>query len=150
MTNEEMLKLIREDRPNQVIHEVVSFKEHEFKDRGVLYDVSVVMEAKIVPIVSERIIIQKMNINLPYPVEAYRKMINLFIGRNSNQYNQFITQYQNDHKCCPKCGSEIYNTTLMSTVFNENTPEEYKDTNKCTCIDCGDRHIVHDRVPKKS
>jgi hypothetical protein len=30
-----------------------------------------------------------------------------------------------------------------------NNKETYKDNNKCTCTDCGDVHIRHDRKPKR-
>jgi hypothetical protein len=30
-----------------------------------------------------------------------------------------------------------------------NNKETYKDNNKCTCTDCGDVHIRHDRKPKQ-
>jgi hypothetical protein len=40
-------------------------------------------------------------------------------------------------------------TTLVGYIFDLNKAEEYKDKNNCTCSDCGDEHIYHDRVPVK-
>lgn len=57
-------------------------------------------------------------------------------------------EYEKQHKACPKCGSEDYTTTLAGYTFNIEHPESYKDLNDCTCHNCGDKHLRHDRVPK--
>ena len=62
MTNDELLEKIRLDRPNQVIHKVVSYKETKF---GYL-DVDVVMEAEFFGTK-----VRNVNMTLPYPVKAY-------------------------------------------------------------------------------
>jgi hypothetical protein len=59
----------------------------------------------------------------------------------------FYREYKSLHKCCPNCGSEGYMTTLLSFALDMDKMDDYKDTNRCTCTDCGDIHIYHDRVP---
>jgi len=67
MTNQEMLELIRKDRPNQKILEVVKVCEPEqFKVKGVEYDVHVVMEVDFFGT-----IVKRVNIVLPYPTKPY-------------------------------------------------------------------------------
>ena len=66
MTNQEMLELIRKDRPNQKILEVVKVCEPEqFKVKGVEYDVHVVMEVDLL----EKG--KRYNLVLPYPTKPY-------------------------------------------------------------------------------
>ena len=65
------------------------------------------------------------------------------------EYEDFMKNYNNLHKCCPKCGSERHSTTLMCYALNMEKKEEYKDLNTCICSDCKDRHRCHDRIPKK-
>jgi hypothetical protein len=62
---------------------------------------------------------------------------------------EFLKKYNEEHLCCPNCGSELHSTTLIGFVMDINNPELYKDKNKCKCCECGDNHITHDRVPKK-
>ena len=70
MDNQELLELIRKDRPEQVIHEVTGFKVHPLsKLCDVKYDVSVVMEVQFYETKTKRV-----NINLPYPVEPYKEL----------------------------------------------------------------------------
>jgi len=64
------------------------------------------------------------------------------------EYEEFMTQYEEKHKCCPKCGSLKYSTTLMGYILNMDKKDEYKDKNDCTCLECGDNHIYHDRIEK--
>ena len=64
----------------------------------------------------------------------------------TNEHDEFITQYNKDHKYCPNCGSERYSQTLVGYILDLDKKEQYKDRNKCTCSHCGDKHIVHDRV----
>jgi hypothetical protein len=58
----------------------------------------------------------------------------------------FMDWYDDEHKYCPKCGSEQYCQTLVGYILDMDNKEAYKDKNMCTCSDCGDNHIVHDRV----
>lgn len=64
-------------------------------------------------------------------------------------YNNFMAQYKLKHKCCPKCGAISHRSTLVGYVFNSDSPDTYKDQNRCTCIECGDIHTTHDRVAKQ-
>lgn len=63
MTKEELLTKIREDRPGQVINEVLSFEKNKFG----WIDVEVDME-----IPYDNIIIHHVRMSLPYPIEVYR------------------------------------------------------------------------------
>lgn len=64
-TNEEMLELIREDRPAQTIHEVTSFRKN---DLG-FYDVNVYMKGDFMGTIVNRI-----KFRLPYPISAYKSL----------------------------------------------------------------------------
>ena len=66
-----------------------------------------------------------------------------------DEYDIFMGKYEEDHQCCPQCGSELYRTTLAGYPLDMNNKESYKDENICTCCDCGDVHIRHDRKPKE-
>jgi hypothetical protein len=65
MTQEEMLEKIRQDRPTQVIHEVILFKENEYG----FYDVKVDMETMFF---ETKILHAKHT--LPYPMSEYEKL----------------------------------------------------------------------------
>lgn len=65
MNNEEMLEKIRQDRPKQVIHEVISFKQNEYG----FYDVNVDMETMFFE--SK---IKHTRVTLPYPYSEYEKL----------------------------------------------------------------------------
>jgi hypothetical protein len=65
MNNEEMLNKIRLDRPNQVIHEVISFKENEYG----FYNVKVDMESMFFDTK-----IKHSKATLPYPFSEYEKL----------------------------------------------------------------------------
>jgi hypothetical protein len=65
MNNEEMLEKIRQDRPKQVIHEVISFKQNEYG----FYDVKVDMETMFFE--SK---IKHTRVTLPYPFSEYEKL----------------------------------------------------------------------------
>jgi hypothetical protein len=65
MSNEEILEKIRQDRPTQVIHEVISFKENEYG----FYDVKVDMETMFF---ESKILHAKHT--LPYPTSEYEKL----------------------------------------------------------------------------
>lgn len=66
-TSEEILQKIRDDRPNQVIHEVISFK----KSMHGFYDVKVDMETMFF---NTTVIHTKCM--LPYPMSEYEKLTN--------------------------------------------------------------------------
>lgn len=67
---------------------------------------------------------------------------------SSKAYDEFIDEYKRLHACCPKCGETGCTTTLVGYILNMDKKEEYKDLNKCICNKCGDKHIMHDRVPQ--
>ncbi len=71
-------------------------------------------------------------------------------SKSSKEYDEFMTEYKKQHKCCPKCGAEGHTSTLVGYCLNMDKKEEYKDKNSCKCTSCGDVHITHDRVPKKN
>lgn len=65
---------------------------------------------------------------------------------SSKQYSEFMREYHNKHKYCPKCGGEQHTTTLVDYILNWDKKNEYKDMNRCVCTKCGDNHSTHDRV----
>jgi hypothetical protein len=69
MTKEEMLDLIRKDRPEQVIHEVISFIKHPLFNYGIEYEAHVVMET---PMFLSKI--KRVHMKLPYPVKPYNDL----------------------------------------------------------------------------
>lgn len=64
-TNDEMLKLIREDRPGQVINEVISFEKNKYG----FYDVHVDMQSQFF---ETKVLHVKMR--LPYPYKKYEEL----------------------------------------------------------------------------
>lgn len=62
------------------------------------------------------------------------------------EYNDFMSEYNLEHKLCPKCGEESHMSTLMGYVLVHGKESEYKDLNRCTCMSCGDSHTTHERV----
>jgi hypothetical protein len=67
----------------------------------------------------------------------------------SDDADEFRKKYSLEHECCPKCGEKNHASTLGGYVLDLRNLEAYKDKNDCECVECGDRHITHDRVPKK-
>ena len=67
----------------------------------------------------------------------------------SDRYNKFMAEYKKAHKACPKCNATTGNVTLMGYILDWSQPQNYKNLNRFTCSNCGDRHTVHDRVPLK-
>ena len=67
MTNEDILTILREERPNSVIHEVKSFNLNEYG----FYDVEVDMEHMFFDTK-----ILHTNQKLPYPYAEYDKLTN--------------------------------------------------------------------------
>lgn len=82
--------------------------------------------------------------NYGYSDEAIEEYI-----RKRKIAEEYQDKYHKDRACCPVCGSKTYTTTLVGYTLNVDSPELYKDENDCTCHDCGDKHIYHDRVPMK-
>lgn len=68
---------------------------------------------------------------------------------HEKMYNDFMDQYHQDHKVCPKCGSKRAITTLVGFVLDLRTPEKYEDLNSATCLKCGHEHTVHQRISVK-
>lgn len=64
----------------------------------------------------------------------------------TDDYGEFMEWYENEHALCPKCGSSEYYTTLVGFILDFNKLEEFKDKNKCTCIDCGNIHLRYNRI----
>ena len=64
----------------------------------------------------------------------------------TEDYEEFMEWYENEHALCPKCGSSEYSTTLVGFNLDFNNLEDFKDLNNCTCIDCNDTHKRHSRV----
>jgi|LakMenEpi05May12_1017382.scaffolds.fasta_scaffold20392_1 hypothetical protein len=67
LTNEEVLELIRADRPGQVIHEVTSFKQGT--KPGYDWEINVVMEGDFLGTT-----IRRVNMQLPYPLKTYKDL----------------------------------------------------------------------------
>ena len=65
------------------------------------------------------------------------------------RHKDFMNEYHAEHKECPKCGSNRYESTLFGYILDTSKPEEYKDLNSAKCLDCGDVHTIHERVTIK-
>ena len=63
-------------------------------------------------------------------------------------YEEFMKIYHTEHYCCPVCHSKNYSMTLLGFVYDENHPENYKDSNSCHCYTCGWKGPVHKLSPK--
>ena len=68
LTNEQMLGMIRKDRPTQIINEVISFKPSSLGIKDVQYDVIVSMETDFLGTK-----IKNTKFKLPYPVKPYQE-----------------------------------------------------------------------------
>lgn len=67
--------------------------------------------------------------------------------KRHKQIEEYRKEYKKLHALCPKCGADSCITTLAGFLME--SLETYKDKNECKCTQCGDKHIVHDRVPEK-
>lgn len=75
---------------------------------------------------------------------------------NSEQFRQW---YNKNHCCCPDCGNNKINTTLVDyfiKVAHNSSGNEYvtnvdtyKDKNRAICISCNWQGIVHDLIPSE-
>ena len=79
---------------------------------------------------------------LPYVLSVHTE-------ESSTDYDEFMGEYYLQHKYCPKCGATNHTSTLVAYVLNWDKKDEYKDMNRCECMECGDKHYVHDRVANK-
>ena len=64
-------------------------------------------------------------------------------------HKDFMKAYHAEHEECPKCGSNLFRSSLIGFPLDTAHPEDYKDLNTGTCQACGDVHTVHDRVKIK-
>ena len=69
------------------------------------------------------------------------------IEKSRKEYREFMDNYNLQRKACPKCGSTSYSTTLVAYIMFSDNREAYQDKNACECLNCGDKHIFHNRVP---
>lgn len=58
------------------------------------------------------------------------------------EYDEFISQYDDQHTYCPECGGENISHTLKGIMLPDDH-SKYRDTNRATC-QCGWEGIVHD------
>ena len=84
--------------------------------------------------------------NISEPGCIYVPYVSVSVTESSDEYNKFMEEYRKLHALCPVCGSKNHSTTLVGYVLNMDKKDEYKDKNRCTCSDCKDVHIAHDRV----
>lgn len=68
------------------------------------------------------------------------------LRESDTKAKKFYEEYKLKHKFCPKCGCEKYSTTLVGYVLNIDKVDEYKDLNVCKCLNCGNTHVMHDRI----
>ena len=64
------------------------------------------------------------------------------------EYDNFMNEYHKKHSLCPNCKSDYHITRLDGYILNMNNKEDYKDLNKCECLNCNHKHTVHDRIEK--
>ena len=86
-----------------------------------------------------------------YQDDFYQESIRYFIRDicGIDEDEKFRQKYKEDHRYCPKCGSEKYTTTLIGFPIYSDNREAYKNLNKCVCVDCGDKHTAHERIGYK-
>jgi len=63
-------------------------------------------------------------------------------------YLEYMKIYHTEHYCCPVCHSKNFSSTLVGYAYDENHPENYKDSNSCHCYTCGWEGSRHKLVPK--
>ena len=71
------------------------------------------------------------------------------LDKSRDIYKTYMEKYNKEHAACPKCNALFCSITLVGYPFTSEHPDGYKDKNRCVCLNCGDIHIKHDRVPKK-
>jgi len=67
---------------------------------------------------------------------------------NDNEYNEFLENYNELHRCCPICGHDKFIATFVDYFLDLNNKENYKNLNECICLNCRDIHIFHERIKK--
>lgn len=112
------------------------------------------MSKKINPYNDEFVRFQLYTLYAPPGItyEQYSDELDVIVEKLNSQnieHDAFLKEYSEKHKCCPKCGSERYMTTLAGYILDYDKKEEYKDLNTCTCIKCGDTHSKHARINNK-
>ena len=88
-----------------------------------------------------------------YSYEDYKDELDIFVNDLHKQSiisdklrDKILTQYHNNHKLCPKCKSKAHTSTLVGYILDKEKPDQYKDLNRCTCLNCGNIHTTHDRI----
>ena len=64
-----------------------------------------------------------------------------------SEYVTFMKKYSKLHAACPNCFGTSFSTTLAGYILDLNHPELYKNLNSTTCLKCGWKGTVHDRIP---
>lgn len=85
--------------------------------------------------------------NISY--ETYKGELDIMVEKlysDELKAKEIREEYKRNHKCCPKCGSSKAKITLMAFPLDINSPEAYEDRNTAVCVDCGDKHLVHNRI----
>jgi DNA-directed RNA polymerase subunit M/transcription elongation factor TFIIS len=77
--------------------------------------------------------------------EELDKIVNQ-LNEQSKENDKFKKEYYEKHKLCPKCGSNKHTSTFVAYILHSDKKDDYKDLNKCVCLECGDTHATHDRV----
>jgi len=75
----------------------------------------------------------------PYTIDEHTE-------ESLRRYDEFMCEYEDKHRYCPKCGHDDHTSTLVGYILDWGKKDEYKDMNRCVCIKCGDKHSKHDRV----
>jgi ribosomal protein L32 len=90
--------------------------------------------------------IRKMDVGVFYV--PYVPLIITPVGDSTyrDSYNEFMDNYNLEHKYCPKCGHDKCSTTFAGFILYSEDRESYVDENDCVCQECGDKHIKHDRI----
>jgi hypothetical protein len=70
------------------------------------------------------------------------------LSKSDRERTDFMRQYKLDHEACPNCGGLHHSTTLVGFIYNSKSPDDYKNLNDCKCVNCGNTHTTHERVPK--
>lgn len=85
-------------------------------------------------------------ISKPSTQDGWREYLRKYDAKYDKVRKLFFEEYKTLHKFCPKCGDDKYCTTLLGCIFDIDKMDTYKDRNMCTCSNCGDKHMYHDRV----
>lgn len=86
---------------------------------------------------------------IKYSYEDYKEELDIIVEdcyQQSIETDKILKQYHNNHKLCPKCKSKAHTSTLVGYILDKENPDQYKDLNRCTCLNCGNIHTTHDRI----